>query len=220
MTVAVGEIVRDGIVFDLKNWRYSMPDINPLLESVEKLFAMLCDRKIDYLLVGGVALLSYIEGRNTQDIGFILAESDLETLPEIVLTDENTDFARGTFESLQIDVLLTNNPLFELIQQEYATERLFGDKTIRCATIEGLLLLKFFALPSLYRQGNFNKVSIYENDITQLLLSCSVDLSKLLQILANYVLPSDLRELQTTASDIEDRIRRFHAQRSNLQTEE
>ncbi|MFN5613398.1 MAG: hypothetical protein ACK491_18605, partial [Pseudanabaena sp.] len=95
---------------------------------------------------------------------------------------------------------------------EYATESIFGTRTIRCVTVEGILILKSFALPSLYRQGNFNKVSIYENDITQLLLSYSIDLSKLLNVLADYVLASDLKELQLTASDIQKRIQRFHYQ--------
>jgi hypothetical protein len=36
--------------------------------------------------------------------------------------------------------------------------------------VEGLILLKLYALPSLYRQGNFAKVGIYENDVATLLL--------------------------------------------------
>lgn len=172
---------------------------------------------IDYLLVGGVALLSYIEGRNTQDIDFILAKSDLEALPEISITDENRDFMRGDFGGLQIDIRLTSNTLFKLVCDRYATERQFRNRTIRCATFEGLVLLKFFALPSLYRQGQFNKVSIYENDITQLLLNYSVDLAQLLTILSKHLLPSDIEELQNTASDIQNRIRRFQIQREKLE---
>ncbi len=33
--------------------------------------ACLAERKIEYWLVGGVALLSYVDGRNTQDIDLI-----------------------------------------------------------------------------------------------------------------------------------------------------
>jgi hypothetical protein len=216
VTATVSEIIRNGIIFDLKNWEVSMPNANPLQETVESLFVMLLERNINYLLVGGVALLSYIEGRNTQDIDFIMSRADLEALPEIAIAEENKDFARGMFEALQVDILLTQNPLFNLVQQKCATERMFGDRLVRCATVEGLLLLKFFALPSLYRQGNFNKISIYENDITQLLLAYTIDLAKLLKILSKYVIPSDLIELQTTADDIQTRIQLFYSRQSKL----
>jgi len=220
MTQAIGEIIKNGILFDMKNWQVNMSGANELPDVIERLFTTLSEREIDYLLVGGVALLSYIEGRNTQDIDFILAKSDLEALPEISITDENRDFMRGDFGGLQIDILLTNNKLFKRVRDRYATERQFGNRTIRCATVEGLVLLKFFALPSLYRQGQFNKVSIYENDITQLLLNYSVDLTQLLTILSKHLLPSDIEELQNTASDIQNRIRRFQIQREKLENTE
>jgi len=33
-------------------------------------------------------------------------------------------------------------------------------------TLEGLLVLKLYALPALYRQMDMDKVALYENDIT------------------------------------------------------
>ncbi|WAL59844.1 hypothetical protein [Thermocoleostomius sinensis] len=197
----------------MKNWSNDAPDVNRLPETVEQLFNLLDERQIDYLLVGGVALLSYIEGRNTQDIDFILARSDLSALPEISILEENKDFARGNFDALQIDLLLTENTLFKLVHDHYTTQRQFGDRVIRCATVEGLVLLKFFALPSLYRQGQFNKVAIYENDITQLLLNYSIELSEIFRVLADHLIPTDLQELQNTATDIQARIQRLYAQR-------
>jgi hypothetical protein len=35
--------------------------------------------------------------------------------------------------------------------------------------LAGLLLLKLYALPSLYREGNFARVGLYENDVATLL---------------------------------------------------
>ncbi|CAN5789971.1 hypothetical protein BH23CYA1_BH23CYA1_19270 [soil metagenome] len=99
-----------------------------------------------------------------------------------------------------------------MVCDDYATERPFGNRTVRCATVRGLLLLKFFALPSLYRQGQFSKASIYENDITQLLLTEPVKLADILQVIAPFVIPTNLQELQTTASEIEQRIQRFRFQ--------
>lgn len=69
-----------------------MPEQDTFFQTIDVLSDALADRKINYLLVGGVALLSYVEGRNTQDIDLILARSDLDALPEVVIHDENKDF--------------------------------------------------------------------------------------------------------------------------------
>ncbi len=212
MNPAIGDIIRDGVLFDVKNWGSEPPDVNQLPEAIEQLFDIFEQRQIDYLLVGGITLLSYIDGRNTQDIDFILNRADLKAIHEIAVSEENQDFARGRFGSLQIDCWLTRNSLFRMVCDDYATERPFGNRTVRCATVRGLLLLNFFALPSLYRQGQFSKASIYENDITQLLLTEPVKLADILQVLAPFVIPTDLQELQTTASEIEQRIQRFRFQ--------
>lgn len=216
MIATLGEIVKNGVIFDMKNWGGDLSSAEKLPDIIERLFSILSDRKIDYIVVGGIALLSYIEGRNTQDIDFIFAKTDLENIPEIIINDQNRDFARGTYESLQIDVLLTTNKLFELVREKYATDRPFAERNIRCATVEGLLLLKFFALPSLYRQGDFNRISIYEGDITQLLLKYKVDLTKIFKVLKKYLLSTDIKELEETTLDIQRRIKRFYQQNQKI----
>ncbi|MBE9064038.1 hypothetical protein [cf. Phormidesmis sp. LEGE 11477] len=219
MTIAIGKVIQNGILFDMKNWGSEPPNIHHLPEAVERLFNLLEEREIDYLLVGGIALLSYIDGRNTQDIDFILSKADVSSIDEIIISEENKDFIRAQFDSLQIDCLLTQNAFFRLVCSRYATQRNFGDRTVRCATIQGLVLLKFFALPSLYRQGQFSKASIYENDITQLLLVESVELSEVFQELSPFLLATDLQELRRTASDIENRLRRLRSQQSRFNQE-
>ena len=44
-----------------------------------------------------------------------------------------------------------------------------------------------------------------------------MDLEEVLQILSNYLLPSDLEELNEIATDIESRIKRFAAQKKKLE---
>ncbi|MDJ1167997.1 hypothetical protein PMG71_00990 [Roseofilum sp. BLCC_M154] len=214
--VAIGEIVKNGIVFDVKNWQKEMSNTESLIEFIETIFDTLNERKIDYLLVGGVALLSYVEGRNTQDINLILAKPDLLSLPEIEIINENNDFIRGEYGDLTVDILLTQNQLFNKVKQQFATIRQFGEKKIRCVTIEGLVVLKFYALPSLYRQGNFERVSIYENDILLLLLNYSIDLKAVFQLLSEHLLPTDLEEIRSISSEIESRIQRFSKQKEKL----
>lgn len=215
MTATIGTIIENGIFFDMKNWDNLPPDNLPA--TITQLFDTLRDREIDYLLVGGIALLSYIEGRNTQDIDFILAKEDLDAVPEISIVNENRDFIRGQFESLQVDILLTQNALFQYVLAEHTTQREFGDRTIRCVTVTGLVILKLYALPSLYRQGQFGKVSIYENDILLLLLNYTIDLPDVLKTLSPHLLDTDLQEVRNTITEIQTRIQRFAAQKRNLE---
>lgn len=71
---AISEIIKNGIVFDIKNWGNAQIGIGNLSENIDHLFALLQQRDIDYLLVGDLALLSYVDGRNTQDIDLILSQ--------------------------------------------------------------------------------------------------------------------------------------------------
>ncbi len=130
----IGEIVYNASGFDPKNWRNGTPITLP--EHVVDLFALLGARQIDYVLVGGIALLQYVEGRNTQDIDLILARQALKALPEVQIVEQNIYFARGQFETLHIDFLLTEHPLFKKVQQTYTTQQPFEDVAISCATVE------------------------------------------------------------------------------------
>lgn len=216
MTVPIGEIIKNGIVFDLKQWNKKSMNTNNLLDIIDNLFSTLEARKINYLLVGGVALLSYVEGRNTQDIDLILSRQDLKNISEIIISDENKDFIRGNFNQLQIDILLTQNKLFKTILQQFITERKFGQRVIRCVTVEGLIILKLYALPSLYRQGKFERVSIYENDILLLMLNYPVQIESMLKLLNQHLIKSDLEEVKEVLADIQSRIKRFSRQKERL----
>jgi len=71
--VHIGKVIQNAIVFNFKNLAKNTVNSDTLLQNVAQLFALLKERKIDYLLVGGIALLQYIEGRNTEDIDLIMA---------------------------------------------------------------------------------------------------------------------------------------------------
>ena len=163
-------------------------------------------------------MLKYVEGRNTQDIDIIMALSSLEDLPEIKVADQNPDFIRAKLNELQIDILLTENPLFDKVRREYTTIQHFIEQEIPTATVEGLLLLKMYALPSLYRQGNFTRVALYESDITLLIQAYEPNLSPLLIELSNYVSETDCRAIREILDEIQRRIERF--KRSPNESEE
>ncbi|MGD9637316.1 MAG: hypothetical protein AB7G28_18440 [Pirellulales bacterium] len=94
--VDIGQVIVHGVMFDPKNsqaWR-KVDFAQNILQSVPKLFDVLEERGIDYVLVGGITMLAYVDGRNTQDISWIVVQADLDTLPELRIEDRNQDFAR------------------------------------------------------------------------------------------------------------------------------
>ena len=205
----IGKVIQNAVVFDPKNWPISPMNTDSLPQTIHQLFELLKQRHINYALAGGVAMLTYIEGRNTQDIDLIMAGSALEKLPEIKVSSRDMYFAHGEFKSLQIDILLTENPLFEKVRQKYTAARHFLEQDIPTATVEGLLLLKLYALPSLYRQGSFARVGIYENDIATLLHDYPVAVKDLQKELSRYLNESDMVEVQNIVAEIQQRIKRY-----------
>ena len=206
--VHIGEVVRNAVIFNPGNRERSV-NSDLLIETVGRFFSLLRDRQIEYVLVGGIALLQYVEGRNTEDIDLIMALSSLERLPELLVKTHDADFAEASFRDLKVDVLLTSNPLFDEVRQHYTTTRRFVEQDIPCATVEGLILLKLYALPSLYRQGNFAGVGLYENDVAMLLQRHNPSVDLLLAELTRYLGESDTAEVKQIVAEIQQRISRF-----------
>jgi hypothetical protein len=205
----IGSVLRNAVLFNFKNSPEALMNADSLLAQVRQLFDLLDERRTDYVLVGGIALLTYVEGRNTQDIDLIMALPSLAKIPEIKISSQDMYFARGSLGTLQIDVLLTANPLFDTVAKKYSTVRKFMDRDIRCATVNGLILLKLFALPSLYRQGSFERVGIYENDLASLIYSFHPDMKSLLKELSAYLNENDMAEAHQIITEIDARIRKF-----------
>jgi hypothetical protein len=205
--VHIGEVVRNAIVFKPGNHHSVNSDF--LIETVDSFFSLLRERQIEYVLVGGIALLQYIEGRNTEDIDLIMAVSSLERMPELLVESRDEDFARGKFGDLKVDVLLTSNALFDQVRKRYTTTQRFVEQDIPCATVEGLILLKLYALPSLYQQGNFTRVGLCENDVATLLHAYNPPIKPLLEELARYLSESDATQVKQIVNEIRQRISRF-----------
>lgn len=205
----IGNIIRNAVVFNVKNWTGGVMNPDSLIQSVQDFFAVLEQRKIDYVLVGGIAILHYIEGRNTQDLDLLMALSSLQKLPELKVSSQDMYFVQANYGELQVDVLLTQNPLFKKVHDNHSMTQKFLERNIPLATVEGLLLLKLYALPSLYRQGNFARVGLYENDIATLLHYYQTDVPALLSELSGYVDENDLAEIKSILGDIQNRIKRF-----------
>jgi hypothetical protein len=203
MHLPIDEIVENGIAFNLQR---AMP-MYDIRATVRALFADLHTAKVDYVLVGGVALLSYIQGRNTQDVDLIVAPKQLKKI-DWQVTIQDKDFGKANYHGFQVDLLLTTNPLFAYVQRKEQTTITFEDLEVPCATREGLLLLKLYALPSLYRQGNLARAALYETDILMLCQDASVDEMHLIGILSKHLAPHDVDELRRILQEQRTR-RRF-----------
>lgn len=210
----IGEVIRNAVLFNPGNHQAGdqqqrLMNSDVLIETVARFFALLRERQIESVLVGGIAMLQYVEGRNTEDIDLIMAVSALERLPELQVETRDADFARSRFSGLKVDVLLTSNPLFDEVRKRYTSVQRFVEQDIPCATVEGLILLKLYALPSLYRQGNFTRVGLYENDVATLLQAHNPPIEPLLTELALYLNDRDMTQVKQIANEIQQRISRF-----------
>ena len=109
---------------------------------------------------------------------------------------------------MRVDFLFSDGKLFRKVQQEYVATRQFAERKVRCATVEGLLLMKLAALPDKYRQAQFGRVRAYEKDVADLLERYKPITPPLFDELSKHLLPSDMDEVRRIVADIEDRIAR------------
>lgn len=184
----------------------------PVPQDAIELFRVLNERQVPYLLVGGMAMLTYVQGRNTKDVDLLMSAAAMNQIPELKIEDRNDCFVKAHFRSVRVDLLLTTNPLFKTVQERFATTHPFEELTVPAATVEGLIVLKLYALPSLYRQLDWDRVSVYEADIKQLLARYKPDTRSLLALVEPHVLPGDIRELRKFIAEEQQRIDRARQQ--------
>ena len=201
-------MLRDAGVGDLRTLNEERAPYDALTATTRKLFRELAERGIDYLLVGGMAVLQYVGGRNTRDIDLIIALADLESLPGLTILSHDGDFARADYNGVQVDALLVTNSVFRRVKTDFSSRQVYGDLEIPTATEEGLVILKLFALPSLYREGDVSRIGVYENDVLGLLSTGAVAIDNVFRVLKSHVLPTDLTELQRIITDIQHRLAR------------
>jgi len=181
-------------------------------KDTEKFLDALEAAKVPYLLVGGIALLQYIETRNTQDIDFILALDDAKTIPGLEIRDTNNFFAQAFFGQLQVDLLRPQNPLFKEVLENESSISEFEGRSLSTSTPKGLIILKLYALPSLYRQGDITRASIYESDITALLNKFPIPSPEIISALSGHLIETDLKEVAKILDEISAKLSRFGTQ--------
>ena len=68
----------------------------PVPQDAMDLFRLLAERRVDYLLVGGMAMLTYVKGRNTKDVDLLMSVADAgHQIPGIEDSQTGRIFLRG-----------------------------------------------------------------------------------------------------------------------------
>ena len=91
----------------------------------------------------------------------------------------------------------------------------FLERDIPRATVEGLLLLKLYALPALYREGDTQRIALYETDMTMLIDRYRPKIAPILTALQTHVDEGAFIELQRIAAEIEERVRRMDQRKAS-----
>src|ERR1017187_3954624 len=210
----VAEVLLDAWEADPRRWMNApsqlregppQPSAMPVPQDALDLFRLLAERRVDYLLVGGLAMLTYVKGRNTKDVDLLLSLEASREIPELEIRDRQDFFARAQFRSVQVDLLFTFNPLVKTVAEKFATVHAFAELNVPAATVEGLIVLKLYALPSLYRQFEMDRAALYENDITMLIANHSPALEPLIALATREMEPGDQAELKKIISECTER---------------
>ncbi|MGA2555965.1 MAG: hypothetical protein ABSG04_06795 [Verrucomicrobiota bacterium] len=178
----------------------------PMPQDAMDLFRLLAEQRVPYLLAGGLAMLTYVNGRNTKDVDLLMSAEASREIPGLEIRDRQDFFARGQFRSVQVDLLLTSNPVFKIVAEKFATRHRFAELEVPTVTVEGLMILKLYALPSLYRQFDWDRIYLYEGDIKLLLARHKPQIEPLFKLLEPHLLPTDLTELRKIVSLEQQRI--------------
>src|SRR6478735_1105427 len=91
----IGRVIQLAKAAKLANW--SKPMEAGYMRSMNDLLLLLQERRIPFVVVGGIALLQHVPGRNTEDLDLILARPRLQQLPELELLERNDLFAKASF---------------------------------------------------------------------------------------------------------------------------
>ena len=210
----VAQVLLDAWEADPRRWMNSPAELRegpaqstemPVPQDALDLFRLLAERHVEYLLVGGMAMLTYVKGRNTKDVDLLMSLESSHQIPELEIRERQDFFARAQFRSLQVDLLFTFNPLFKTVADKFATVHSFAELNVPAATVEGLIVLKLYALPSLYRQFQMDRAALYESDITMLMANHSPVLEPLIALATCDMEPGDKDELKKIISECSER---------------
>ncbi len=187
------------------------PPYDAIYRGANALIDLLNERGIRFAIAGGLAMRQLGEQRNTDDVDILIARGDLGRIPELAVISEESYFGHACFAGVQVDLLFTDQGLFAWVTRDFIETRSFGSRAVPCVTAEGMLLMKMFALPSLYRRGVTGKVGLHEADIRLLLDRFPIDAATAMERLGPHLRASDVEPLARIVRNIECSIERVRS---------
>ena len=103
----VAQVLLDAWEADPRRWMNAPPQLRegppqpsamPVPQDAMDLFRLLAERRVDYLLVGGMAMLTYVKGRNTKDVDLLMSVAALEKIPELKIERPERFFCAGQIQ--------------------------------------------------------------------------------------------------------------------------
>ena len=73
MGIHIGKVIRHAVVFNTQRWPEARFGMDDLLDAVNDLFDLLQKRRISYALVGGIALLRYVQETSSRFNGILFS---------------------------------------------------------------------------------------------------------------------------------------------------
>ncbi len=96
-----GRIIASAHAGNPVDWTPTSTDYSALVTSF---LALLESRQIPFVVVGGIALLQHVQGRNTEDIDLIISAPLLDNIPELSIRERTAIFAYGRYDSLRVNI--------------------------------------------------------------------------------------------------------------------
>jgi hypothetical protein len=193
----IAMIISDANEFNTQNWMKGM-QINPqnLQSGVADFLKLLNDLEIGFVIVGGIAILGYVELRNTKDFDIIIDRHDYAKLkPFLDILNEEGDFANClTADKVRVDLLFADNPIFRYVKYGFEQNLDYEQGNFPTATPEGLVLMKLYALADLTlqyeafgRKDILAKIRLYQSDVIILNDMYELDFPKILRLLERHL---------------------------------
>lgn len=121
-----------------------------MVEALFQAIAVFEKNGIDYCLIGGLAIMLHNGRANTVDIDFYVVVNDLHQVKDSFQKEGFTVDSRGEFQvqalvkGIRIDILLADHYLGADVVHR-AIDKKLGDRFVRIATPEDLIVLKTLA---------------------------------------------------------------------------
>ncbi len=147
-----------------------------MLKTLLKIVSLFKENKIEYCVIGGLAMLLHNGRANTVDIDFYVLVNDLDQVKKLFEKMEYSVRTAGEYQlkakvdSVPIDILFADQYVGEDVVHR-AVERKLGDTFVRIATPEDIIVLKEIAGRSVDKRDIEELRELYKQQLDEKYIS-------------------------------------------------